>query len=89
MWLACCLYLSAGLSYMAHTPAPEPYGAHYWLYDVSQVRDPYGVAEIGYHRDYGHFALELASRHDSSIPARDFGQNSLEVRLRWYPGRSK
>jgi len=85
--LLCCLYLATGLSYMAHTPSPMPYGSHWWYYDITHVRDPYGVVEGGYSRSFGRFALEFAARHESSIPAADFGQNTLEMRIRWYPWR--
>lgn len=86
--LLCCLYLAGGIAYLDHTPAPGPYHWRYWRYDVTQVNDPYGVAELGYAKEWGRkLLLELAARHESSIPVNDFGQNSLEFRVRFYPWR--
>lgn len=83
MSLLCCLYLSTGLSYMFQNPYPSAFA--YWRYDIAQVKNPYGVLEVGWHKDFGPIALEFAGRHESSIPVNDFGQNTLELRLRWYP----
>jgi hypothetical protein len=80
--IACCLYLSAGMAYMLPHPS-DPMG--YWLRDINQIVNPYGTLEIGWHKDFGQFALEMAARHASSMPAADFGQNTLEFRVRFYP----
>ena len=74
---------------MAHTPAPQGYGHTYWLYDITSVHEPYGVLEGGYSRSFGRFTLEFAGRHESSIPVADFGQNSLEIRVKWFPWRGQ
>lgn len=83
-WLA-GIYLSAGLAYMAPHASPQSRGFSYWNYDITNIVNPYGSLEIGWHKDFGRIALELAARHESSIPAQDFGQNTAEVRLRWRP----
>lgn len=84
-WLLCCLYLQGGLAVMQGMNAPPP--GIWWAYDINHVVNPYGVLEVGYERPFKQFAIQLALRHNSSIPARDHGQNTAEIGLRWYPGR--
>lgn len=87
--LLCCLYVQLGTAFMAGNPLPPP-GVAFWEYDINDVVNPYGTAEIGI--DYPvsqKFEFEAALRHISSLPAKDFGVNSAEIRIRWYPFRTE
>ena len=91
-WLA-CLYLSGGLAVMGSHHADVP--GQYWLYDYNRVENPFGVAEIGWSRQLGRWDFEIAARHISSIAVDihaggfqdQYGTNTFEARLRWYPWR--
>lgn len=55
-------------------------------YDIPVTRNPYGVLAIGYQQHLNqHFNLSIAARHESSIPAKDHGTDSLQFMLRWMP----
>jgi hypothetical protein len=57
----------------------------YWLYDFNRVRNPYGTLAIGYDWRWDRFDLDLEIRHQSSMTAGDRGEDSLGLKLRWYP----
>lgn len=78
------LYISLGAAYAGQTPAP-PCPTCGWYYDITRVRNPYGIVELGWTHESGKFAVDIAARHESSIPAGDHGLNSAEVRLKWMP----
>jgi hypothetical protein len=88
-----CLYLSAGLADMAVHPSSPP--GSYLIYDINQVRSPYGVAELGWSRALGKWDFEAAARHMSSLAvdahygdfSHQYGINTFEVRARWFPFR--
>lgn len=78
-----CLYLQLGIAAMQpHPVIPN----HYWEWDINQVVNPYGTIEAGCDIPLPkHLHLEFAVHHISSIPVNDFGANTAEIRLRWYP----
>jgi hypothetical protein len=57
----------------------------YWLYDINRVRNPYGTLAIGYDWRFTSFSLDLEARHQSSITVGDRGEDSVGLKLRWYP----
>lgn len=93
-WLACCVYLSVGSAWMAHNP-PAPPG-EYWLHNINQVENPYGIAEAGWEYPLTDgLSITVAVRHlsslgidwDSSCFCRQYGINTAEMRMRWFPFR--
>lgn len=83
-WLA-GIYLSLGAAYLDTPPAP-PCPACYWYYDINRVRNPFGVAELGYTHDWDNTSVDLAIRHESSVAtSKDHGMNSVELRFKWRP----
>lgn len=85
--LLAALYLQVGLA-ADHSVSPPTGRYSYWAYDLNVVRNPYGIAEVGIETDPSRsLQLQLALRHVSSLPARDHGINSMEVRLKWKPFR--
>lgn len=94
MCLITCLYLSLGAASMAH-PGDAP-DAGYWYHDISRPVNPYGTAELGWSVPIlANLELEVAARHMSSLGIdwrygdfnHQFGTNTGEIRLRWYPFR--
>lgn len=86
-WLTCCLYVQLGLAGMQPHPRPPPPDT-FWKWDITQVVNPYGTVEIGLDEALNRrLDLEIALRHISSIPVNDFGSNTAEIRLRYYPFR--
>lgn len=88
-----CLYLSGGIADAGHH-ATAPVGSYY-AFDINDVRNPYGIAEIGWSNSYGRWNFEIAARHISSLAVdvnygdfkHQFGMNTAEVRVRWFPFR--
>lgn len=86
-----CLYLSAGAAVMQGHPTLPP--DTYYRYDINDVRNPYGIAEIGYAQTLGRWSFEVAARHQSSLGVdyachcfnEQRGSNQIEVRVRLYP----
>lgn len=82
-------FISGGLSY--HTPHADclsySHGASsFYRYDENSINNPYGVVAIG--SDFiesKHFTMSIEARHESSIAARDFGVNSLQLSAKWSP----
>jgi len=85
--LLCCLYVQLGMAGMLPTPPSSHYA--YWLGDINHVVNPYGTVEIGYDRSFGNFGITFDVRHISSLPAKDHGENTAEIGLRWYPFREQ
>jgi hypothetical protein len=93
--LACCLYIALGSAYMLPNPTPQSYGFEFWRYDRTQIANPYGVIELGFEYPVTHsLELEIAGRHISSLGVdwhygwdEQWGENTAELRLRWYPFR--
>ena len=93
--LLACLYLAGGLAYMLpHGPANPPF--QYLLFDVNDIENPYGSFELGWSAKLARsVAVEVAARHLSSLAVdtrygfgEQWGQNTVELRLRWYPWAS-
>jgi len=81
------IYLTIGGAFAAHTQAP-PCDTCGWYHDITIVENPFGVAELGWSRQWDQSSIDVALRHESSLATRkDKGFNSVEVRLRWYPFR--
>lgn len=79
------IYLSLGMAYAEHAPAP-PCADCGWYYDITRVENPYGIAEIGWTKEWDQSSIDVALRHESSVATRkDRGFNSIEVRFRWNP----
>ena len=83
------LYLQAGAAYMLPHGSPQSYGWEYWRFDITEVRNPYGSLEVGFETDQDrHLSGSLSFRHLSSMTrGQDFGQNTVEVRVKWKPFR--
>ena len=87
-WLLCCVYLQGGIATMQGMNAPPP--GIYWAYDINHVVNPYGTLEAGYELPLNdRFSIKFDLRHISSLPARDHGQNTAEIALRWFPFRRR
>jgi hypothetical protein len=87
------LYLQAGIADMSgHTPPPV--GA-VRPFNINIVENPYGVAEVGWSVSRGKLDFEVAARHMSSLSIdyrygdfhHQYGTNTFEARVRWYPWR--
>jgi hypothetical protein len=57
----------------------------YWLYDINRVRNPYGALAVGYNWRWDRIDIDIEVRHQSSIAAADHGEDSIGLKLRWYP----
>lgn len=57
----------------------------YQPYDINRVRNPYGSLSLGYDWRWNKFAFDFELRHQSSIAAGDHGEDSVGIKLRWYP----
>lgn len=74
-------------------PHPATPPGEYWYYDINDIVNPYGIAEIGWSAERGKFTFELAARHISSLGVdftaneMNMGQNTIETRVRWFPWR--
>jgi hypothetical protein len=88
-----CLYLSVGTADMIHHGTPP--AGYYSTVDINDIQNPYGIAEVGWSRAFGKWDIEAAARHISSLAIdahygdfnHQYGQNTLEVRVRWFPFR--
>lgn len=81
------LHLTLGTAYLAQTPSP-PCPQCWWWYDATRIKNPYGIAEIGWKREWDQASIDVVLRHESSVATTlDHGMNSVEVRASWYPFR--
>lgn len=58
---------------------------HMRLYDINEVRNPYGALSFGYDWKWRAVVIDLQLQHQSSIEVGDHGQNTLRLNVRWYP----
>lgn len=81
------IYLSIGMAYVGQSPAPTCPTCG-WYHDITQVENPYGVAELGWSKQWDQSSIDIALRHESSLATtKDHGLNSVEIRFRWNPFR--
>jgi hypothetical protein len=78
------LYFALGGAYML--PHPALSSGKLWLYDINEIRNPYGVVSVGWTSpEERRWAFTVELRHESSIPGGDNGTNTIEARLTWRP----
>lgn len=90
--LLTCFYIALGLADIPDKPPTLPVG-DYYRFNINDVRNPYGTAEIGWSVNRGKWDFELAARHMSSLAIdyeygdfhHQYGINTVEARVRWYP----
>jgi hypothetical protein len=91
--LIAAFYLQGGVAYMVPSPTPSCVARPicYYLTDINRVYNPYGNLEVGLEfggdDDNMPFTYTFALRHESSIPAADYGQNTVEFRIKYHPFR--
>lgn len=82
-----CLYLGLGMAYAkqaATPPCPPPRCG--WVHDITEVKNPFGVVELGWSVESGKWTTDIALRHESSMAyGHDRGFNSAEIRVRFKP----
>ena len=78
------LYLTGGVSYVVAPPALPMGGLR--SHDLNNVANPYGVVAAGWSTKPDRpLSFTVECRHMSSLPARDYGTNSIEARVTWRP----
>jgi len=86
--LICALYIQGGISIHDQIGHITETGKSYYLYNVTEVKNPYGYVRIGLplvETKKLTFAVEV--RHESAIPIRDHGINSIDMNITWRPFR--
>lgn len=87
------VFIDFGLSMHRQVPLPAQTLPGYRLvgrYDIPETRNPYGVLSLGYQQPLNrHFNLSIALRHESSVPVRDCGTDSLQLTVRWALGNAQ
>ncbi len=84
--LLVAFFMQGGVAAMNSPPDADDYGYTYWLYDENEVRNPYGIVELGFEHNYGRWNVSLAGRHISSLTtAKDHGTNTIEFNVRVHP----
>jgi hypothetical protein len=82
------LYLSVGTAYVDPAPTPSSHAYGQTKNDLGGYHSPYGIVALGWSGEVSRrFSVNLEARHMSSIPGRDWGTNSAEVRVTWRPFR--
>lgn len=85
--MACGIYLEGSVMVVNDLPAP-PKPDTYWLYDRTNLRNPYGVAALGYLWQARSIEAFVEIRHESAIGTpNDLGEDSVRAGVRWFPFR--
>lgn len=86
MHILSLLYVQLGVAYLLAAPTPESRAYGLSQYDRQHIYNPYGVLAIGLESDpYRKWSLDLQLRHQSSLPKNDWGDNSINLTLKYRP----
>lgn len=80
------LFLEVGLSLHSQVPCACRDGFDFWRWDITETRNPYGSAAIGFEHEFSpRFSARFYVRHESAITVNDYGTDSAGAAITWRP----